>query len=355
MRHIKLFTLTVAAVALSTACSGGRGPTGGGGGGSSGNGGGSSAGGSSAGGSSTGGSSAGGSSAGGGSSTGGSSAGGGSSTGGSGTGGGTGSCPTITVNDAVNNLILYENACVQIQNAAVVGVSTAFMSTSATCIGNKMQETFYIQDNGAAAGSPGIAIFKSCKDDTMALPSVGDIVAVSGRLSSFDGSLQVSGSPKYMIPEQLSVTGSGGMSSSGAYPPAGMPVSVPNSDTSYAHDAMAGDPHPDQLGVAIKFTGVTVIDRYPVGFYSTNSDGGRHTAGFELSNHVWVDDSIIFHDCISPLASDAGIPLTNMNIQGFWDRYQDFYGGTKLDGGGFQDAPILPVLVPLTCADLQVQ
>src|SRR5262249_55855 len=113
--------------------------------------------------------------------------------------------------------------------------------------------------------------------------------------------------------------------------------------------------HPEQLGMAIKFTNVTVVDRYPTGFYSTNSDGGRHTAGFQLSNGVWVNDSIIFHDCIAPLASDAGIPLTNGNVRGSWDRSQDFYGRTGLGDGGFQDGPILPVLVPLTCPDLQVQ
>jgi hypothetical protein len=332
MRQIRFAVLTLSVVALA-ACSGsGSGGTGGGTGTGGSNGGGSAGG------------------SGGGTGTGGSgNTGGGTGTGGSG-GGGASMCPVITVTEALNNLPLYTGGCVEIDNAVVVGASTAFMSTSTGCVGAAMQETFYIQD---AAGGPGFAVFKSCKDATDATPAVGQKVTVSGRLSTFDGSLQISGSAKYMIPEQLVITGDGGtVQGMGAYPPAGTPVEVPGTDMTYAHDSSGGDPHPDQVSLAIHFSNVTVVDRYPTGFYSSTSDGGHTTAGFQLSNGVWVNDSIIYHDCIKPLGADAGIPLPN-GIKGFWDRYQDFYGSTRLPDGGYQNAPVLPVLVPMTCADLQ--
>jgi hypothetical protein len=206
-----------------------------------------------------------------------------------------------------------------------------------------MEETFYIQDDHAPAGSPGIAVFKSCRDVPLTLPNVGDLVTVTGRFGLFDGSLQLAGSAKYMILEQLAVTGSGGTSSSGAYLPAGTPVAIAASDMSYAHLAAGGDPHPEQLGQALSFSNVTVTNRNPMGFTSTSIDGGSTTAGFELSNGVWVDYSLIYNDCIAPLPADAGIALPN-GIRGFWDRYHDFYQPL---------APTVPVLFPMTCADLQ--
>jgi hypothetical protein len=347
MRHMRLTILTLTAVALASAC-GDRPMNGGGGGGTSGTGG--SGGGTTHTGGGTGNTGGGTGNTGGGSgATGGGT---GAMGGGSGAtgGGGNSNCTVATVTNAINSAFMYENACVEIDNAVVVGATTPYMSTSTGCVGNMMTETFYIQDNNAPAGSPGLAVYKSCKDNITALPNVGDIVSVSGRFSQFDGSLQISTSTKYMMVEQLAVTGSGGMSASGAYPPSGMPIAIAGTDMTYAHNASSGDPHHDQLGMALKFTGVTVKSRYPMGFNATKADGGVTPEGFELSNGVWVDDSQVYHNCSASIPGDGGTFANG--IKGFWDRYQDFYGSTKLADGGYQNAPVLPVLVPLTCADL---
>ncbi len=210
-----------------------------------------------------------------------------------------------------------------------------------------MTETFYIQD---PTGSEGFAVYRSCHDGaTSALPNVGDIVTVSGYLADFDSSLQISSSAANMIAETITITGSGGMATSGAYPPAGMPIDVAMADQAgYAHDVPGLNPHPEQVGMALHFAGVTVANRYPLGFTSTSSDGGIITEGFQLSNGVWVDDTYVYHDCIKPLG-DAGITSLPNGIKGMWDRYQDYYGYNP-DGGY---SPTVPVLIPMTCADLQ--
>ncbi len=86
----------------------------------------------------------------------------------------------------------------------------------------------------------------------------------------------------------------------------------------------------------------------PSGFVTTGGRRRRHTPrGFEITGGIWVDDTIIYHDCIKPLALDGGaVPLPN-GVRGVWDRYQDYYGGTAAS-----PAPVLPVLVPMTCADV---
>jgi hypothetical protein len=292
----------------------------------------------------------------GGSAGGGSGTGGGSSTGGgTGTGGGamdSGMCPVITVNQAVNNLTQYSGGCVEIDNAVVIAASTPFVSTGSGCIGNMEVETFYIQDS---TGGAGLGVYKSCKDDVTALPNVGDVVNLAGRLSKFDSSLQISSSSKYMIIETITVTGpDAGHTTGGAYAPAGVPIEIDaDAGFEYAHDVAGMNPHPEQIGQALHFSNVTVTDRYPPGFIVSKADGGTPTTnGFQLNNGVWVDDSIVYYDCIKPLAADAGIPLPN-GIRGVWDRYNDFYGETGNADSGFMPAPTYPVLIPMTCADLQ--
>ena len=39
-------------------------------------------------------------------------------------------------------------------------------------------------------------------------------------------------------------------------------------------------------------------------------------------------------------------------VKGFWDRYSGLLRQHQLPDGGYQNAPVLPVLVPMTCADL---
>ncbi len=263
-----------------------------------------------------------------------------SSGGGTGTGGGTSAnCPTVTVAEGFNN-VANQNTCVTISGAVVIAASTPFMSTTSTCVGNAMEETFYIQDPG---GSIGIGVFKSCKDNVTALPVVGDIVTVSGRLAVFDGSLQISSSTKYSTVLTLTDTGSGGHATN-AYTPAGTPLAVTaGNEAGYAHDASGGNPHPDQIGMALHFANVTFGSRTPAGFVSTGSDGGGITpAGFSLTNGIWVDDSLVYYDCLKPLGADAGLALPN-GVTGVWDRYVDYYG---------TNTPI-PVLVPMTCSDIQ--
>jgi len=284
--------------------------------------------------------------------------GGGGTGGGGGAGGGGGSttdggddggmCPTVTVSNAVNNLSQYSGGCVVVSGAVVIAASTPYVGSSG-CVGNMLVETFYIQD---PSGGPGLGVYKSCKDDVPTV-NVADLVTVSGRLAKFDSSLQISSSAKYMILESISVTApDAGHATSGAYPPAGMPIEIAGTNGEYNHDA--GNPHPEQIGQALHFSNVTMTNRYPPGFVASKSDGGTPTPeGFELSNGVWVNDSIIYYDCIKGLPADAGIPLPN-GIRGVWDRYNDFYGGTyDPDSGTYTDAPTVPVLTPMTCADIQ--
>jgi hypothetical protein len=139
-----------------------------------------------------------------------------------------------------------------------------------------------------------------------------------------------------------------GHSSGGAESPAGSPVSVATANQAeYVHSA--SNPHPEQLGQVLAFGGVSVTNTAPTGFTKTGSDGGGAVPeGFEITGGVWVDDSNVYYDCIKPLDGGVnGLSLPN-GVKGVWDRYQDYYAGTAQN-----PAPIVPVLVPLTCSDLQ--
>jgi hypothetical protein len=338
MYRITVFSMVLAALAVSGCGGRDNGGSGGGSGGNHGGGSGGSAG-------------NGGGTAGSGGSGGGGSAGSGGS-GGSAGSTGDGGCMSVSVNDAVSNLALYSGNCVNVTGAVVVAAAKPYAGTSG-CVGNMQVETFYIQDR---AGSQGVGVFKSCKDDVTPLPNVGDVVSVSGRLAKFDSSLQISSSTKYGIALTLSldaVDAGRVPAGHGAVPPAGTPIEISTANgAQYAHTL--NDPHPEQVGEVLHFSGVTVTDRYPPNFIVSKADGGTPTTrGFELNNGVWVDDSIVYYDCIRTLPVDGGIPLPN-GVRGVWDRYNDFYGSVRdPDSGVYTPAPTVPVLVPLTCADLQ--
>jgi hypothetical protein len=243
----------------------------------------------------------------------------------------------ITVATAVASASSYKNIPVQINNAVVIA---AYSYTATT--GN-MAGTFYIQDQ---TGGAGLGVYHGSKDTTT-FPAIGDVVSVTGRLSSFNGSLQISASTKYNIPLTVTKTGTG-TAMSGAYPPAGMPTAVAN-PSEYAHTKTGA--HPEQIGTALKFAGpVTVTPGVPSGFVSTpsNADGGApKPEGFAVTGDIWVDDSIVYHDCIKPL--DGGTAALNLSngISGVWDRYQDYNAGSASS-----PAPTVPVLVPTSCKDL---
>jgi hypothetical protein len=233
----------------------------------------------------------------------------------------------ITVKSAVSQAGTLHAVAVK---DAVVVAATSYASGSST-IG-----TFYVQD---ADGGPGIAVYHG-KYDTTLFPAVGDVVTVSGHFSTFDGSLQISSSTKYMTTLSVTKTGTG-TSTGGAYAPAGTPILLTSTD-GYSHATTGA--HADQRGNVLQFAGpLTVTD--PSAFVNTDSDGGTKTEGFEVTGGLWVDDTNVWYDCIRPL--DGGtLDLTN-GIRGVWDGYEDFNGGTSS-----HPAATVPVLVPLTCADL---
>jgi hypothetical protein len=83
--------------------------------------------------------------------------------------------------------------------------------------------------------------------------------------------------------------------------------------------------------------------QYPQGFISTAFDGGVTPQGFEITGGIWVDDSIVYFDCLKgKIPSDGGVFPLPSGIKGVWDRYLDYYGAPT----------VLPVLVPMTCSDL---
>jgi hypothetical protein len=237
----------------------------------------------------------------------------------------------ITIAQAIANPTAYASATVTIENVVVVALhaSTSASGTSAT---------FYLQD--PSRDGPGLAIFRGTSDRAP-IPSVGDMVTVSGRLTHFDGVLQIASSSRAGVSLSIQTVSTAATAIGGAYLPAGTPLAA-SAPMDYAHTI--ADNHPEQVGNAIEFSGPLQITS-PAAFVRTNRDGGSHPEGFEISGGLWVDDSFIYHDCIQPL--DGGLPSLSRGIRGVWDRYQDFYAGSAQN-----PAPTVPVLFPMSCADL---
>ena len=80
-----------------------------------------------------------------------------------------------------------------------------------------------------------------------------------------------------------------------------------------------------------------------------------HPEGFEVTGGIWVDDSDIYASCHSSWNLPAGCsstttpchPAMTNGVTGVWDRYQDYYSGSASN-----PAPVVPVLIPMSCADV---
>lgn len=212
---------------------------------------------------------------------------------------------------------------------------------------NGTSETFYIQD---PSGGAGISVYKGTKDTTVPTTNVADVVNVAGHLSSYNGAIQISTSTKYATPVSVTIVSRGtGHATSGAYPDAGTPTLIPLANEG-AYDHNSADSNPTQVGTVLQFAGpLAVTDRYPPGFVSTNEDGGTEPQGFGVAigdgGELWVEDGYIYDTCLKTL--DGGVADISGGIQGVWDRYQDYYGGTEAN-----PAPTYSVLIPFYCSDL---
>jgi hypothetical protein len=198
--------------------------------------------------------------------------------------------------------------------------------------------TYYLQDPGATG--PGLSVYSGARD-TAPVPNIGDMVSVTGRLSYYDGALQLASSSRYAVTLQTTINANGGTTGGGAYPPAGSPLSATGM-SGYA--SSLSNPHPEQVGNVLVFSGQLSVTNSSA-FVRTDRDGGVHTEGFEINGSLWVDDTFIYKDCIAPL--DGGVLNLPTGIRGVWDRYQDYYAGTTAN-----PAPTVPVLYPMSCADL---
>jgi hypothetical protein len=249
----------------------------------------------------------------------------------------TGSGPTdsgvtimsITVAQAVQSFSTYKGNTVQITNAVVTAVTGQG--------GPSVAGTFYIMDQG---GTIGVAVYHS-KTDSATFPAVGNLVTVQGRLSDFNGSIQISSSTTHGVMEQVTINSGSGTVMGGAVPPAGNPIS-PGNPSEYAHTNAGA--HPEQIGNYLSFGGPLTASTDP-GFIYTNADGGTRPEGFSVTNNIWVDDSNIYTACIKKL--DGGLPNLSSGIKGVWDQYQDYYAGSAMN-----PAPHVPVLFPMTCSDI---
>ena len=286
--------------------------------------------------------------------------GGSSGTGGSGGTGGTGggsTGPTYTkasIKDALaNNLRAVELA------------DTVVVALNARTDGSGV---FYVQDGSG----PGVAVFRS-KSDTAALPAIGDKLTVKGRLGAYNGTMQVSNSTKYSTPLSIEVTGQGAkvVDGAGAFPTAGQPLSV---DDAAAWSHTASDQHADRVGHVVHIKGASLVRTgaactdnaqcdggacfsgacLPPGLLSTYTDTATNTkkirpVGFELESGVWVNNSLVYADCIKGKGEGGKDLATFPNgIVGVWDGYQDFGAGTATS-----PAPTAKMLYPTKCADLQ--
>jgi predicted extracellular nuclease len=220
----------------------------------------------------------------------------------------------------------------EVDNAVVIA-AYSYTSTAGATSG-----TFYLQDQGPNS-STGIEVYVA-STDAVTFPSVGDIVTVKGYLSIYSASVQIASSKSPATPLVVTNTGSGGMSSSGAYSPAGSPTMV-SSTTGYA--ATVTNAHAEQLGTAIQFAGpLTVSSMTAPGLIHTKADGGTVSEGFEITGGVYVYDANTYFNCMKGQASDGGTlyPTLTTGIRGVWSRYQD---GTT--------GKVYPVLIPMDCSD----
>jgi hypothetical protein len=238
----------------------------------------------------------------------------------------------ITVAQAVANPSAYSSMTVTLQNVVVVSASTPSMTPAGTSV------MLYVQDPSTTGA--GLGVYRG-RADTAAIPSVGDVVTVTGHLSTFNGSLQISSSSRLGIMLSISRNGSGGTAMGGAYSPAGTAIRA-SAPADYASN-MAGN-HANQVGNVLVFSGPLTVTN-AAAFVNTDRDGGTHTEGFAVTGGLWVDDSFIYKSCIAPL--DGGVLHLPTGIRGVWDRYQDYYAGSAAN-----PAPTVPVLFPMSCADL---
>jgi hypothetical protein len=235
-----------------------------------------------------------------------------------------------TVHEAASNFTVAKD--VEIDNAVIIA-DNHYVSTSGGTVG-----TFFILDmNGTG---PGLAVYHGSKDTTpYPMGGPGAVVTVKGHLASFDGELQISSNTRANVTLDISESQNHGTVQGGAVPPAGNPTTITASTSEYAHTQT--NPHPEQVGTVIKFTGTQITQANA--FVSTDKDGGTTPRGFAVNYQLWVDDSLVYHDCIKTL--DGGVNALSLpnGIRGVWERYIDYYGNRNLT---------LPVLLPTSCADL---
>jgi hypothetical protein len=199
--------------------------------------------------------------------------------------------------------------------------------------------SFYIQDP-APNSATGLEVYVAATDTGATFPAIGDVVNVSGYLSVYDGQLQIATSTTPAVALAVTVEGTGGRSSSGAYSPAGVPTQV-SSTSGYAYTV--ANAHPEQVGTVIQFAGpLTVTADMPAGFVYIKADGGSETEGFQITGNVWAYDGNVYHNCMKGLGPDGGplYPTLTRGISGVWERYEDADSGT-----------VYPVLIPMSCSD----
>jgi hypothetical protein len=242
-----------------------------------------------------------------------------------------------TVQNAVNNYTAATD--IEVDNVVIVAENHYTSTTNGGTVG-----TFWIQDVGAAAG-PGLSVYHSSNDSTMfptavGTSAVGYVVNIKGHLSKYSGDLQISSHSKTGVALSITVVSMNGTTMGGAESPAGNPITVANA-ADYAHTNT--NAHPEQVSNVIKFGGPLTVTN-AMAFVSTGSDGGTKPEGFEITGSIWVNDSIVYHDCLKTL--DGGVMGLNLNngIRGVWSRYSDYYSS--------MNPPTYPVLTPTQCSDL---
>jgi len=205
---------------------------------------------------------------------------------------------------------------------------------------------FWIQDPN---GGRGVLVYRG-KNDTAPIPAVGDLISVCGRLKHYNGPFEITSATTASPPSALSIVikSHEGRTTGGAYPPAGTPRASNPSD--FAMNVP--DNQPDVIGHVLKFAGpLETTDARAIMYTTTGADGGTYSRpeGFAVTGGLVVNDQNVYSSCMKQ--ADGGVLSTFPNgIRGVWDRYQDFNAGSA-----DSPAPTVPVLYPITCADLNPQ
>jgi hypothetical protein len=166
---------------------------------------------------------------------------------------------------------------------------------------------------------------------------VGDIVAVSGRVTRVAGALVIESARNGAPTLSVMVTGTGGTVMGGAYAPAGQAIDVRTGSAAASYAGTIADNHPTQVANVLHFDGPVTVTSTSVLFRM--GAAGRVVYGYAITGGVYVADPFTRASC--PVTATTTFPT---GVRGVWERYQDPGAGPM--------GPTYPVLYPLSCSDL---